>query len=354
MLTYHGAYVKLTGVMVSATPTTGTKAYSVSVALDSKTITLRVDPKLVSAAAFTALNTKFDGISVNAVINVRGIMTAFGYSSSAWNPQIQILSADDITASQLSGENAVSAVKKTLALPGTVWSEATTLSLPTSITNNPSTISWASSEPTIIATNGTVTHPTTDTMVTLTATITEGSSSDTATFKALVIGTANPTATVLYTTGFEENQDGGQYGQSGIKQGYAAGSAVFATKSWMFANALHGGSASDKPNGDWAVRLKPIADNGYLAMEWNETNIKYVEFSATAYGSHTPGEVIVSYSTDDGTTWTEATVRCAMTSTRQSYRVYLNLTGAARIKIEHNSPKGNNAAIDDIKICSVA
>ncbi|WP_053093049.1 immunoglobulin-like domain-containing protein [Geobacillus stearothermophilus] len=102
-------------------------------------------------------------------------------------------SQDGITATSVASADAaaVAAAKVALAIGYANGDDANNvtqnLTLPT--TSNGATITWASSDPTVVATNGKVTRPATgqpDAKVTLTATITKGSATDTKTFTVTV------------------------------------------------------------------------------------------------------------------------------------------------------------------------
>lgn len=140
-------------------------------ATGSKTFDLRVDPAVVGATEFSAISTRFSTATVGTIIDVRGILTAFGYSGAGAS-QIKILKATDITIPELNDSQKVNTTADALMIMTNVPNTITNITLPTAGSNYANVlISWMSSNPSVISASSVVAHSAEQVAVTLTATI---------------------------------------------------------------------------------------------------------------------------------------------------------------------------------------
>lgn len=340
---YHNGVVTISGVLAQD-PVTGAKAYSVSLSVGSQTMALRVDPSIAGSTAFAAISTLMNSLHKSQAITVKGILISFGYGK-AWNPQIQIVSADDITVTPLTDAAWVDIAKTNVVLPYVATGDIT---LPTKY-NDDIAITWASDKTDVVSAAGKVTKPANDTKVKMTATITKGTASATKDIEIYVLGTDISKQEVVAKTGFEDTSEPDQYGQSGLKGGYADGSITIDEMKWRLNSALIGGTEADHKNGRWCIRQKP---SGATYTEEDYSDITFVDFWAAAYGTSAAGKVVLSVSTDGGTTWVEKG-SYQLTNDLQQIRTYVNITGPARFKFEYKDTTGN-LSLDDVSLVKVA
>lgn len=360
MSVYHGSQISMTGVVIKNIPSLETeKGFNVLLTLNEKEIQLRVDPSNLSADDFAAAKALLKNCSVGQAIDFKGVMSAFGYSGVS--PQIILLDVSSMVPATLDNESLIANAISTLNIPYTLKSGTTSLNLPTSVEGSEVSIAWASSDPSIIAADGTVTQPENDTVVTLTATVTLQDASDNEEFKVNVIGSVS-NATLAYTetfthANFEVN---GQYGQSGIKQGYADGVAEFTENyRWMFNSALHGKNAADHsyvldsdPDETWCARIKPTSasENAGIYTFFTFENLAYVDFYVAGYGTYTGSICTVSYSIDGGTTWVATETTFKTTAEATYTRAYINQTAACQVKFSfENSNASATSNIDYVQ-----
>lgn len=361
MKPYHGSCIALHGVVIKNIPSLDTeKGFNILLSLDDHTITLRVDPANLSADDFTAAKALFQTCAVGQGIDVEGIMSAFGYRNP-YSPQIILLDVSSIKTASLEDDVLVDNALSTIVLPYAIESGKTSLDLPTSVEGSEVSIAWSSSNPEIISNTGNITQPENDTIVTLTASGTLNASSRKTSYFVNVIGSVSK-ATLAYTETFTHaNSDKtGNYGQSGIKQGYADGVAEFVPGyRWMFNSALHGSSSADHhylsaddESETWCARIKPTsaAENAGIYTFFSFENLAYVDFYLAGYGTYTDSICTVSYSLDGGETWIATDVTYKTTNTLSYVRAYLNQTEACQVKFSfENENKSATSNLDYIQ-----
>jgi hypothetical protein len=352
MATYHDSYISAEATIVSL-PSNYTKAYSVKAKINNKDIDLRVDPYNMTAEEFTATSAKFQATVNGGKINLKGIMSEFGYSASSTKTQIAILKSQDIETAALSDADIVGSVKNSIALQSVIKLNENTISLPTSVNGFDATIAWASGNTSIIANDGTVTHPAKDTNVKLTATITSNSYSETKDFVVLVYGSES-TYTEVASLNLEDASLENSYGCSATKPGYAEGTIKLGNPAynWLLKNALIGGTDSDNKNGIYAIRMQSNTDpaaTGRIEIK-EDLEINAVQFNAALYGSNAPIKVGVEYSLDNGATWINTNVILDITTAAiNEYRILLPET-ADRVAIYAVAGTGQRVNIDDISL----
>jgi DNA/RNA endonuclease G (NUC1) len=182
---------------------------------------------------------------------------------------------------------------------------------------------------------------------TVTITATNGANLVTSTtFKFTV--TAAPTGSLI--EGFE--------GTGVTKSGYAAGSVTCSTGAWILTDALFGNTAgSDRWNGSQCVRMenKAATGPGKLTMNFNYPNgAKTVTVLYSNYGSDSAGTFGLWYSTDSGTTWTQASGTFTASNTTLATASWtINLNQPIRCEIRRTdatSSSGYRICFDDFTI----
>ena len=352
MATYHASYISAEATVTSLA-TNYTKAYSIKVKINNKDIELRVDPNYMTSEEFNATSAKFQATVAGGKINFKGIMSEFGYSASSTKTQIAIVKSADIETAALTDADIVGTVKNSVAVQAVVKLNETSITLPTSVEGFDATIAWTSNNTAIIANDGTVTHPAKDTNVSLTATISSNSYSETKDFTVLVYGSES-TYTEVASLDLEDASLENSYGCSATKSSYAEGTIKLGTPSynWLLRNALIGGSDADNRNGIYSVRMQSNTDpaaTGRIEIKEN-LEINAVQFNAALYGSNAPIKVSVEYSTDNGSTWISTNVVLDITTAAiNEYRILLPET-ADRVAIYAVAGTGQRVNIDDISL----
>ena len=347
---YHGSYISCEAI-VNSLPTNYTKAFSVNTKINGKDIDLRVDPKNMPTEDFDDIVTTIKGTVVGSKLTVKGIMSAFGYGKPS--NQIAIVKAKDIKAAALTDADIVSAVKGALTIDAIVNGTTNSITLPSSVQGFDATITWASSDTTIITNDGTVTHPEKDTNVKLTATIASNDVTDTKEFSVLVYGT-NSNYTEVASLDLEDALPAASYGCSETKSSYDEGTVELGTPTytWLLRNALIGGDKSDTRNGTFSIRTQSNSDEaktGRIEIQ-EDLEINAVQFNAGLYGTNPTIQVGVQYSKDNGTTWIDTNVIITITTAQlNEYRILLPET-ADRVAIYAVAGTGKRVNIDDIQL----
>lgn len=347
---YHASYISAEAT-INKLPTNYTKAYSVNVNIGENAIDLRVDPYNMTSDEFNAISAKFQGTTSGVKVNIKGIMSAFGYGKAS--NQIAIVKSSDIEVAALTDDVIVGAAKNELSLPAVVNNSTNSINLPTTIEGYNVEISWVSGDTSIIANDGSVTHPANDTNVKLTATITSNSYSETKEFVVLVYGTES-NYTEVASLNLEDADPEGQYGNSNTKPGYAEGTIELGTPkyTWLLRNALISSTNSDIRNGAFAIRMQSNTTKESTArIEIQEDlEINVIQFNAALYGSDPSIKLGFEYSKDNGTTWIDTGVELTITeNSLNEYRVLLPET-ADRVAIYAVAGSGKRANIDDIQL----
>jgi hypothetical protein len=148
-----------------------------------------VDTQIEALPAVDATDT----VILGAASNITAAKTAYDALTPAQKALVKPANVTKLNTlvaklTQLQDEQAVAADKAALTIPGDLNNVTADLTLATTGTNG-STITWASSNTAIVKADGTVTRPYgANVQVTLTATITKGTASDTKVFIVTVIG----------------------------------------------------------------------------------------------------------------------------------------------------------------------
>jgi DNA/RNA endonuclease G (NUC1) len=172
-------------------------------------------------------------------------------------------------------------------------------------------------------------------LITVTATDGEAAS----TVKTFTLTVAAPSHDLLET--FE----------GGTKTAYAAADVNFTTGTWTLSDALVGNSASDRFNGTKCVRFKTFT--GVLTMKFDSPyGAQTVTIQHAKFGSDAAGAWGLWYSTDSGTSWTQAGSNVTSTTTTLTPAVFtVNINSPIRFEIRHGDPSGTKrVCLDDFQI----
>lgn len=347
----HGAFVSGDAV-VSETPNVQDKTHSFAVVINGKTIDLCVDKTVVNSTEFAAINAKLANVFSGSALSFKGIMSAFGYGTPA--PQILITSADDITVQEATKQQIVDNQIKSFTVPSTVDTSTTKIELQTSVEGYEDIeVKWESGNTTVISNAGEVTHPSTDTTVELTVTLTYEDATASKTFSVLVYGTSSEFE-VLHTLDFEGTEEG-TYGSASVTPGYSQTTLSLGNPAtdWYINNSLIGSLDNDRKNGTWSLRMQSNKStreaSGRLELR-KDYELSAIEFMAAVYGSDAAFQFVIEYSLDNGTTWVDSGNTYTVESTTlEKYRITLP-EGTDRVAIQLVEGVGRRANIDDVKL----
>ena len=345
---YQGSKVAGKAVFDSAS-VSDTKAYNFTGLVNGKTVTFRVDPTYMSADEFAKINAKLREVVQGTEFNFKGFVTAYGYGTP--KVQIQIASLNDLVFSSVSVEEILEVAKGNLSVSSFVSFSKNSIELPKTIEGfNDVTVEWSSNNEAINVTTGAVTHGTTDTKITLTATLKCEDKQTTRTFEVNVEAADTRTFETVVSLDFEDAEAPTQEtnGNSPTKSGYASGVVNLGTPKcdWLLDNALIAAIANDRVNGKLSMRAQ--VDARIEIQQAGEYNV--VEFAAAIYGNDAEGvQIKIEYTTDSGTTWTTAEKVVTVYGRQlETYRVYLP-EGVKRIAFVIEGT-GRRVNIDDIKL----
>lgn len=134
--------------------------------------------------------------------------------------------------------------------------------------------------------------------------------------------------------------------EQGVKGSYADGTVDVQTGTWFFADALIGNAAGDRKNGTRSARVR-----NYIQMNFNYPNgLSEVSFYAanSGFSGDTGGIIQVSYSTNNGTSWTPLGSPITLTAELTQYTLNASISGNIRLRFTKTA--GNRINIDDVLI----
>ena len=137
--------------------------------------------------------------------------------------------------------------------------------------------------------------------------------------------------------------------ETGVKTAYTTGNVTLSTGSWTFNDALIGTSTSDKKNGIQSARLR---NSGKLTMLTDKTSgAGTISIKHAAYGTDATTTWQLWYSTNSGSTWTQAgTSITSVSGALQTASFNLNVSGNIRLEIRKTDASVNRTNIDDISV----
>lgn len=353
MSPYHASFVTGKATFNNAS-ISDTKAYSFYANVNGYETTLRVDPSYMTSEEFVEINKKVAIAVAGMEFEFTGIMSAFGYGTPS--PQILIVKASDLVFAELSDEELLAAASTTLTIPTSISFSVNEIELPTTISGfDDVSVSWESNSELINVETGVVTHGVENITVTLTATLSVGTTTYEKSFEVVVFAADNTNYEVLVSLDLEDAAAPNQWGNSETKSGYAEGIVQLGTPkaTWLLRNALIAAATNDKYDGTLGIRAKSgktAAETGRIEIQQDgEYNV--VEFATAIYGSDTTGvQIKIEYSLDSGATWaTSEEVITVSSSTLETYRIKLP-EGIKRVAIVIIENTGNRVNIDNIKL----
>ena len=357
MQPYHASIVSFKDLAIVDIPDLSSytrTSYTISTKLDEKTIKVNVDKSYLGEEVYNKTLTDFASLLIGQTISFEAIISVKQSST-----ELTLVNPEKLTAGTVSNEAVLDNAINSVVIDGTIKNGVNSIELPTSVEGSDVTLSWASSDESVISTTGAVVAKDADTIVTLTLTVSLNGESKTAEYTVCVIGKGT-NAVLAYTEDFTHasSDASGSYGGSGIKGGYADGVATFHEGyTWTFNSALHGSLANDKPyvtdpDETWCARIKPtsVNENAGIYTNFSFENLEYVDFYYAAYGQNVGSILTVYYSIDGGTTWV-ATEQTFVTGLEATYaRVYINQTEACMIKFAFENDKtGATSNIDYVQ-----
>lgn len=349
-LPYYGSRSTITGTVYTK-PDSYSKAYNFVITADDVEVTARINNGIISEDEFEAINTAIQNLPTGSEVTLTGLVTLYGYGTA--KPQLLITSASDIVGKELTDEDKIKLASNTLTIDTIVEATETTITLPTVSDQYPEvSISWASSDESVISASGAVTHQAKDTIVTLTATLTLGELTTTVERKVNVLASDDSVYTVVHSLDLEDAEPAANYGNSATKPSYAAADVTLGTPkmTWTLDNVLIGGDQNDVRNGTFSMRMNQYADSN-IELKSDGIEFNLVEFKHAVYGSNPiGGSLLVSYSTDGGVTYKDLDDALVSVNSHslELYRVTLP-EKANRVKIT-SMVGGRRINIDDVRL----
>lgn len=349
-LPYYGSRSTIIGTVYTK-PDSYSKAYNFVITADDVEVTARINNGIISEDEFEAINTAIQNLPTGSEVTLTGLVTLYGYGTA--KPQLLITSASDIVGKELTDEDKIKLASDTLTIDTIVEATETTITLPTVSDQYPEvSISWASSDESVISASGAVTHQAKDTIVTLTATLTLGELTTTVERKVNVLASDDSVYTVVHSLDLEDAEPAANYGNSATKPSYAAADVTLGTPAmtWTLDNVLIGGDQNDVRNGTFSMRMNQYADSN-IELKSDGIEFNLVEFKHAVYGSNPiGGSLLVSYSTDGGVTYKDLDDALVSVNSHslELYRVTLP-EKANRVKIT-SMVGGRRINIDDVRL----
>jgi endonuclease G len=138
--------------------------------------------------------------------------------------------------------------------------------------------------------------------------------------------------------------------ESGTKTSYTAGNVSLGSGQWSFSDALIGTSSSDRKSGTKSARIRNagfLNTNFNLGFGVNFVTVQHAKYSTTANSTWQ-----FYYSTNNGSTWTQAGTNVTTTSTSLNTSTFtINTTVPTRIRIVKLSGSGilniDNILVDE-------
>jgi hypothetical protein len=136
---------------------------------------------------------------------------------------------------------------------------------------------------------------------------------------------------------------------TGTKTAYATGSVTLATGTWTLNDALLGNTTSDPKVGTQSVRTR---NSGKVTMAFNfATGAKTVSVKHAKYGTDGNSTWGLWYSTNSGSTWTQAGITVTTSSTTLATATFtVNVAGTIRFELRKTDGSANRVNFDDFQI----
>lgn len=136
---------------------------------------------------------------------------------------------------------------------------------------------------------------------------------------------------------------------TGTKTAYAVGTVALTTGTWTLNDALLGNTTADPKVGTQSVRTR---NSGKVTMNFNfATGAKTVSVKHAKYGADGSSTWGLWYSTNSGSTWTQAGSTVTTSSTTLATASFtVNVAGAIRFELRKTDGSANRVNFDDFQI----
>ncbi|WP_243302421.1 PKD domain-containing protein [Geothrix oryzisoli] len=136
---------------------------------------------------------------------------------------------------------------------------------------------------------------------------------------------------------------------TGTKTAYATGTVTLSTGTWTLNDALLGNTTADPKVGAQSVRTR---NSGKVTMAFNfATGAKTVSVKHAKYGTDGSSTWGLWYSTNSGSTWTQAGGSVTTSSTTLATASFtVNVAGAIRFELRKTDGTANRVNFDDFQI----
>jgi hypothetical protein len=140
---------------------------------------------------------------------------------------------------------------------------------------------------------------------------------------------------------------------TGSKTAYTAGSVTLTSGSWTLADALLASSSSDRFVGVQAARVR---NTGTVTMNFDlSSGAGTVTVKHAVYGTDGSSSWGVWYSTNSGSSWTQAGSAVTTSSTTLATASFsVNVTGPVRLQLRKSSGGANRLNFDDLSVTAAA
>ncbi|MFT3912350.1 MAG: hypothetical protein QM737_23185 [Ferruginibacter sp.] len=137
--------------------------------------------------------------------------------------------------------------------------------------------------------------------------------------------------------------------ETGSKTAYIAADVTLGSGIWNLSDALIGNSSSDRKNGAQSARVR---NSGKLTMKFDNANgASTVSIAHALYGTDANGTWQLWYSTNSGTSYTQAGSTITTNSTTLATASFtLNIAGPIRFEIRKTDGSTNRINFDDLNI----
>jgi endonuclease G len=136
--------------------------------------------------------------------------------------------------------------------------------------------------------------------------------------------------------------------EAGGKTAYAAANVALGSGSWFMDDALTGNLSTDRKTGAFSARVR---NTGLIHMNFNKTGAGTVSIQHAVFGTDGPSTWQLWFSTNNGSTWTQAgTTVTTSSTTLQTASFTVNNGNAIRFEIRKVSGGANRINLDNVQI----
>ncbi len=355
---YQGGIATLSQIKYESYKKDNKGNLTLTVSKDDKSIQLRIEKANFDTDEFTDFSNKVELLSAGSLIDVKGVVSKFGYGNAS--VQLQIMELDGIKLPEISDEAKVEAAKGGVALQNSLNTDENEILLPSTLSSYEGlSITWVSDKPEVLTNEGKIaTRGEKDEVVKLTATFKLNEVSATKDYFVTVFG-SKVNYSESHVLNLEDAETGGQYNTSLSKSKYIVGDVTLGTPkaTWTLDNALIAGDGNDKFDGIFSIRMQSYKSGtegvSHLEIK-NDFEFDTIQFDMGGYGTGNEGASLkVYYSSDSGATFTALDRNITVVKTKlETVRFALPLSGATcRVKIVlETAATQKKVNIDNIKL----